>query len=243
MKRDWWNKEFKTLVTLGESITAGGWSSCWQRCWANQLACLINEFQLVPVRLVNVGMGANVISTKSGPYGHSGRPAATERLDKHVCKHNPDLLLISYGLNDARGGTPIPLFCSEMKNLILCVREEIQPLIMLLGPYYMNDFTVGQPHFDKGNMDDFYRYNEAIERVAEKCDCLFADLLAAFNKADWLVHGDGVHSNDLGHRIVANKVFEVLASNCSGLSLKTKSLEKSIPPWRDESTLQKDYIS
>ena len=26
MKRDWWNSEFRTLITLGESITAGGWS-------------------------------------------------------------------------------------------------------------------------------------------------------------------------------------------------------------------------
>lgn len=38
MKRDWWNQEFKTLVTLGESTTAGGWSSCRERCWASQLA-------------------------------------------------------------------------------------------------------------------------------------------------------------------------------------------------------------
>ena len=26
MKRDWWDREFKWLFTLGESTTAGGWS-------------------------------------------------------------------------------------------------------------------------------------------------------------------------------------------------------------------------
>ena len=65
MKRDYWNKEFKVLMALGESTTAGGWSSCRERCWANQLARLINDFQRVPVQLVNQGIGANVISTKS----------------------------------------------------------------------------------------------------------------------------------------------------------------------------------
>ena len=64
------------------------------------------------------------------------------------------------------------------------------------------------------------------------------DLLSAFGDADWMVHGDGVHANDLGHRVVANAVFQVLAANCSGLALETKEMEKNIAPWRDESTLQ-----
>ena len=107
MKRDWWDKEFQILMTLGESTTAGGWASYRERCWANQLARLINEFQRIPVQLVNVGIGANVISTKSPAYEFSGKPAASERLEKHVLSNTanghpiiPDLLVISYGLND-----------------------------------------------------------------------------------------------------------------------------------------------
>ncbi len=69
-------------------------------------------------------------------------------------------------------------------------------------------------------------------------DCLFVDLLASYREADWLAHHDGCHANDLGHRVVANKIFEVLASNCSGLALETKALEKQIAPWGDESTLR-----
>ncbi len=75
MKRDWWDKEFSVLFTLGESTTAGGWSSSRERCWATQLAGTINEFQRVPVQLVNVGIGANVIPTKSPGYKFSGKPA------------------------------------------------------------------------------------------------------------------------------------------------------------------------
>ncbi len=247
MKRDWWDREFELLMTLGESITAGGWSSCRERCWANQLARLINEFQRIPVQLVNQGIGANVISTKSPAYENSGKPAATERLEKHVLSYtagsgnnilHPDLLIISYGLNDARGGTPIDLFCGEMESIIHRVRKKIQPLIVLLGPYYMHNFTLGAPTYGHGDLDVFSQYNDAIRAVAENSDCLFVDLLASYREADWLIHFDGCHANDLGHRIVANRIFEVLASNCSGLSLNTKSLEAAIPPWRDESTLQ-----
>ncbi|MBI3922666.1 MAG: SGNH/GDSL hydrolase family protein [Armatimonadetes bacterium] len=246
MKRDWWDKEFKVLMTLGESTTAGGWSSCRERCWANQLARLINEFQRIPVQLVNVGIGANVISTKSPCYEFSGKPAANERLERHVLSHFanghhllPDLLVISYGLNDARGGTPVDLFCAEMEDILRRVRKVIQPLIVLLGPYYMTDFALGAPHWSHGSLELFHQYNEATRQLAERLDCLFVDLLSAYSEADWLVHHDGVHANDLGHRIVANGVFEALASNCSGLALETRNLEQHIVPWRDESTLQR----
>ena len=245
MKRDWWSREFRTLLTLGESTTAGGWSSCRERCWASQLARQINEVQRHPVQLVNMGIGANVISTRSPSYEHSGKPAASERLDQHVLENSangalivPDLLVISYGLNDARGGTPIDLFRTEMRDIVRRVREKIQPLIVLLGPYYMTDFTVGGEVWSQANLNVFHQYNDAIQQVAEQDDCLFVDLLESYRNADWLVHYDGCHANDLGHRIVANKIFEVLASSCSGLSLATKALERDILPWRDESTLQ-----
>lgn len=245
MKRDYWSKEFQVLFTLGESTTAGGWSSCRERSWPHQLARMINEYQRMPVQLVNLGIGANVISTKSPVYQFSGKPAASERIDTQVLNHlangnniQPDLLVISYGMNDARGGTPIDLFCSEMETIIGRVREQIQPLIVLLGPYYMNDFQLGGPEWSHANMGVFHDYNDATRQLAERIDCLFVDLLSAYGEADWLVHHDGVHANDLSHRIVANKIFEVLASNCSGLATETRELEKNILPWRDESTLQ-----
>lgn len=241
-KRDWWDKEFRTLVTLGESTTAGGWASYRERAWAYQLARTINEFQRVPVQLVNVGIGANVISTRSPAYQHSGKPAALERLDPHVIRHKPDLLVVSYGLNDARGGTPLDLFSGELQTLIDRVRSSIQPLIVLLGPYYMTGFERFGPHWNQASLDMFHQFNDAIAEVAADKDCLFVDLLSAYGNASWLVHHDTVHANDVGHRIVANKVFETIASNCSGLARETQELERHIPKWRDESVLQRDAV-
>ena len=239
-KKDWRNKEFRMLVTLGESTTAGGWASYRERSWAHQLARLINEFQRVPVQLVNVGIGGNVISTRSPAYEHSGKPAALERLEPHVFHHQPDLLVVSYGLNDARGGTPLDLFAGELRTLIDGAREKIQPLIVLLGPYFMTAFDRFGPHWNKASLDTFYRFNQRIADVAREKECLYVDLLGAYGNAPWLVHHDGVHANDLGHRLVANQIFAALAANCSGLARETQQLERQIPRWRDESVLQRD---
>ncbi|MBI3922193.1 MAG: SGNH/GDSL hydrolase family protein [Armatimonadetes bacterium] len=238
MKRDWWDKEIRALVTMGDSITAGGWSSCRERCWAKQLTCLINEFQRVPVHLINAGIGANLISPRSPLYPYSGKPSASERLQEHVIDNHPDLLVMAHGACDAAAGTPVELFREDLHLLIQRIREQIQPLIVLLGMYYMSDLTAFTSPFRHADQDVFRRYNFTIKQVAEENDCLFVDLLSSYREADWLVHHDGLHGNDLGHRLVANRIFEVLASNCSGLALETKALEQSIAPWRDESTLQ-----
>ena len=241
MKVDLHPDEFQRMVALGESTTAGGWSTSPSRCWVSVLADLINDFQAREMEFVNAGIGANVISTRSPAYEKSGKPAANERLSKHVVAHRPDLLIISYGLNDARGGTPLRLFETEMVSIVESVRRHIQPLIVLLGPYFMTDFTVGGAAWSHADLNLFRRFNTAIAQIAAEQKCLYVDLLAGSGQADWMVHDDGVHANDLGHRIVAHRIFEVLAQNASGLAKKTKQAEKTSPRWRDESTLKADY--
>ncbi len=238
---DWCPDPFRVLVTLGESTTAGGWSSSPDRCWAPVLAALISDFQDEPVRLVNSGIGANVISTRVPSYPASGKPAANERLQKHVIDHQPDLLVISYGLNDARGGTPAELFRRELIALIAAVRAGCDPLIVLLSPYFMTDFTVGGPAFGHGSHELFALFTLLTAQVARSQDCLFCDVYHAYGNAPWLVHHDGVHANDLGHRIVAHTIFRTLAQHCSGLAARTKRLERTGERWRDESVLKADY--
>jgi lysophospholipase L1-like esterase len=174
MKRDWWPREFRVLFTLGESTTAGGWSSCREHCWASQLARLISEFQRVPVQLVNVGIGANVISTRSPAYEFSGKPAASERLEQHVLSDHangyhlvPDLLIISYGVCDCRG-PPVELFCEELQSVIERVRERIHPLIALLGPYYVTDFRLDRPEWHQGSPRALRAYNAATGALAAR---------------------------------------------------------------------------
>ena len=241
MTKDRWDREFRVLVTLGESITAGGWSSSPDRCWASRLAALISDVQSRPVELFNAGIGANVISTRSPCYGYSGKPAATERLEKHVIERKPDLLVISYGINDARGGTPTKLFAEELEGIIARVRERIAPLVVLLGPYRSTRFDLGGERWSHASPEVSRAFNDLTRAVALRTGCLFVDVLAALGEADWMVHFDGVHLNDVGHLVVAAEVFKVLAQHCPGLARHTRDQEDRIPAWRDESTLAADY--
>ena len=238
--RDWHPDPFQVLVTLGESTTAGGWSSTPDRCWAPLLADLISDFQNNPVTLINTGIGGNVISNRVPSYETSGKPAANERVEKHVIAHNPDLLVVSYGLNDARGATPVEMFRDELTQLLADIRARCSPLIVLPGPYYMTEFK-GYPNYDHASHEIFKLFNIATQQVAASNDCLYCDIYNAYNEAPWMVHDDGVHANDLGHRIIANEIFKVLAQHCSGLAIRTKRLEKTSDRWRDESVLKADY--
>ncbi len=238
--RDWHPDPFRVLVTLGESTTAGGWSSTPERCWVPLLASLISDFQDEPVKLVNSGIGANLISTRSPNYRFSGKPAANERIEKHVIAHDPDLLVISYGLNDARGGTPVEMFREELTSLITAIRQSCDPLIVLPGPYFMTDYE-GFQHFDAASPEVFESFNLVTEQVARATGSLFCDVYHAYGGASWMVHHDGIHANDLGHMLIANALFQTLAQHCSGLAVRTKRLEQTSERWRDESVLRSDY--
>ena len=240
-QKDLHPQEFRKMVALGASITAGGWSTSPDRCWVSVLTRLINDFQTQPMECFNAGIGANVISARSPVYPHSEKPAANEWLDKHVIAHRPDLLIVAYGTADAFGGTPLPLFREELIRLVKSVRKELSPLIVLLGPYYVLDFAVDTEVWRHADLPLFRRFNEAVAEVAKREACLYVDLLDAYGETDWMVHYDRVHANDLGHRVIANRIFEVLAQRCSGLAKKTKQVEKTSPRWRNESALQADY--
>ena len=60
---------------------------------------------------------------------------------------------------------------------------------------------------------------QLLQRTADKLDLLYAEVSAAQGGAEWMIcspSGEGdLHANDLGHRVIANKIFEVLANNCS----------------------------
>ena len=239
-KRDYSAQPFKVGVALGESTTAGGTATSRELTWVSRLADLINESQLEPIQMINSGIGANLISSRSTSYEQSGKPSAMERYQKHVVDHHPDLVLISYGLNDARGGTPLAQFLEDLRHIILDIKEKTRAAVVVVNAYFMTGFDRYLP-YNQANIATFMGYNCGIRRIAEECDVLYADVFAAQDMAIWLIDPDGVHANNLGHRVIANRIFEVLAQNCSGLSQKAFEMRKTFKQWRDESVLKQLY--
>lgn len=213
-KRDYCSKPFEIMVTLGESTVAGACASKPEFRWVNIVADLISEFQQKPVILHNKGIGANAISPRSPGYESSAKPSALERYKEDAIALNPDLFILAYGLNDMRARMAPEDFREDMQTIITGVKENCDPIVVLTTVYHMSAYD-RYPPFDQGSPEATEIYNAVIRQLADVNDCLLADIYAAEGYADWLIDPDTVHANDLGHRIIGHRVFEVIAQNCS----------------------------
>jgi lysophospholipase L1-like esterase len=214
-KRDLRSEPFKTMVALGESHVAGMCATDESRRWVNIVADLISRHQGEPVTLHNRGIGANAISPRSPGYAASAKPSALERYREDVIPVRPDLFILSYGLNDMRAGMPPELFREDMRQIIADVKEACDPVTVLTTVYYMTAYDL-YPPYDIGSISATAVFNLVIGQLAEECGCILADIWAAEGQADWAIHPDTVHANNLGHLLIGNRVFEAIATHCSG---------------------------
>ncbi len=210
---------FRRLVALGESHVAGDGTSAPERRWVNVLAALLTEFQGAPVELVNKGIGANSVSPISPGYAASAKPSAIERYRQDVIALEPDLFILSYGLNDMRAGMPPEDFRREMSRIITDVTAACRPVTVLTTVYHMSAYDL-YPPYNRGSVAATEVYNLVIRQLAQEHGCLLADIWAAEGQADWVIHPDTVHANDLGHRLIGHRVFESIAQHCSGVAAR-----------------------
>ena len=84
-----------TIVAFGDSITHGAVAEGeinYETVYWNRLKQKINNLRsCVPVNVINAGIGG--ITAKS----------SLARMDKQVLAHNPDLIIVCFGLNDVNG--------------------------------------------------------------------------------------------------------------------------------------------
>ena len=206
----------RRIVALGESTTWGYSVSEKTKCWVNQTVSLLEAFQGSPIELINQGIGSNVLTPECPAYCHSARPSALERVDEELIALDPDMVLLSYGLNDSRGGTTVQTFRRAYQELIDRIRARIDPTIVILNMYYMHE--VLYDHCENWEESDYGLtevYNMVIQHIAEAKGCILADVYVAIGGVDWAIDQDHCHPNDLGHRIIAHRVFEAIVRNCS----------------------------
>ena len=247
-KRDRWSNPFKRMVVFGESHTTGASATRREYSWACRLKELIDRFQHRPVELINRGLGADVLSKQAPVYQEyrGRRPIAIERYRKHVIEAEPDLVIVSYGYNDMRCGTPVDAFFADLQLVLTEIQEQTKSLLLLLDTYYIPDGgfagrrggTVTGSQWNRGSREKQLIFNRGLESLAVSNDLLLVRVYEALGDADWMVCDPtgrtDIHLNDLGHQIVAGRIFEVLATNCSCLAHKAQEERRRIgkSPWR-----------
>lgn len=236
MKKDYCNKPFKCMVSIGDSITVGYSATRKEYSWSYRLYNMISQFQEQDLRYFNSGISGNLISPGSRAYYHedSGKPSGVERFERDVIQHEPDLVILAFGLNDLRCGTPVDTFLKELDSIVMNIQKKLQALIVVVNTYFITGYKAYPVAWDHADIDIAKMYNSHMQKYAEENGLLYADIFSAQGEADWVVDRDMIHPNNLGHLLIANKIFETIATNCSCLSIKPYKESEGYRGWGDE---------
>ena len=136
-----------------------------------------------------------------------------KHLDRDVITHQPDLVLIAFGLNDTSGGLEkLPEFHQNLVNMIGTIRTNTEADIVLLTPNFMatrpNDCV---PEKYVESIDDFIQlqkhgivaaYAQEIRDVSDELTVPLADVYAAWQQlADTGVDTTSMLANGINHPI------------------------------------------
>ena len=208
------DKEY-TIIGFGDSITLGAKATNEANTWLGIVEAQLRQVVKVPLRVVNKGVGDNTISHRTTNYTESTKPSALERVNEDVIALEPHLVFVCFGLYDMRFGTPVAIFQKDLEQVILQIKSKLPDTeILLTNVFHMTGWTRYAPR-NKGSIAVTKAYNEAIAAIGKRQSVPVSDVSAAMDFNDFLIHEDGVHGNDLGHRIIGNKVFETLVQKTS----------------------------
>lgn len=208
------------IVALGDSVTQG--VTAYDRFTPDRvyherfLRGLRDRFPRTTFSLINAGV--------DGQTASDGR----QRFERDVLRHQPDLVLIAFGLNDAvvRGEDQIEAFGDDLRAMIEAI-EKIETETILLTPNTM--LRRDNPH-----VPDVYReyvdtmrrvqtegvlgrFAEQVRRVGAQAGVPVADVYAAWcaledagvDTTDMLANGLN-HPTPEAHRIAARQLLAVV---------------------------------
>lgn len=125
-----------------------------------------------------------------------------------------------------RSGMPIKDYVEDLETIVADINKQTNALIVLVGTYHQMYGKGGNdpqthPTWVKWDYKLMKLYNSAIRLVAQEHNALFVDAQAVFGGADWTLHPDACHLNDLGHVLIGNAIFQTIAISASGMAAKT----------------------
>ncbi|MCL2884003.1 MAG: SGNH/GDSL hydrolase family protein [Oscillospiraceae bacterium] len=202
---------YQNVLFIGDSITAGVGATSPDQGWAGIISHTITAYQAFAPTFVNKARSASVLSTSCPAYTQSARPAAMERIDKDFDK-NYDLIFLAYGVNDLRGGTPPDVFEADYRNYLTQVRQKCpDATIVMLDVFAMDASGYSWDGvWGKGTPALHGEYNNIIRRLAGEFNALFVDVYGLEAERTGML-ADGLHPTQLGHQLIADRVFETLA--------------------------------
>ncbi len=206
--------KFVTIVAFGDSITAVNHWTHGGLNWTGMLWMGLHEVFPQGYTIINSGISGDAMAT------------ALSRIDRDVLRFAPDIVIVSFGMNDCLSTTP-EQFRSELIEGIKRIRDNNETKILLRTPNPMinmftgkelNEFPDGNGKSKKTNLEAFSR---VICEVAESEETLLVDHYALWKESmksscvrDMiLLMGNPQHPNHLGHRRFYHELCPIFNSS------------------------------
>jgi lysophospholipase L1-like esterase len=177
------------------------------------------------------------ISVHNAGIGGSNTRDAKNRLAHDVLVHKPKIVVMQFGINDSaidvwrtppatQSRVPLAEFESNLRSMVAQIQKQgAKVILMTANPLRWTGILrekYGRLPYLADKEDGFesptlFRYNEALRKLAEELNLPLIDIHAAYpayaaahkKSVDELLL-DGMHPNDLGHQLVAEKLMPVI---------------------------------
>jgi len=164
--------------------------------------------------------------------GASGESALLggKRLERDVLRHDPDLVILAFGLNDSLGGAGgRSSFSTALRDMVRRIRESTQAVVLLMTPPMMaknQSFRIHRDHAQIGQRiiaaqcdGSLGSYAETIREIALDTDSVLVDVHLAWSRLAerrvdtdlWLSNGLN-HPDSRGHQLAADLIFQCILS-------------------------------
>jgi len=142
------------IITLGDSVTMGATSLGkfdFEAVYHNQLKKLLEkQYPDTVFSVINAGVGGDTVE------------GGVLRLERDVIVHNPDLVIIGFGLNDTGAGfTGLEKFRISLSKIVEEIQGKTNADVVLLTPNFMNTS-------DNANVSDLHRKEGLPIKFAER---------------------------------------------------------------------------
>ncbi len=204
-----------TIVAFGDSVTHGalGFDEIdYETVYWNRLKKKINAVRdYVPVNVINAGIGGVMAST------------SVERMDRQVLAHNPDLVIVCFGLNDVN--EELEAYLEALKKIFEkckdCGTETIFMTPNMLNTYVADDTNpeltdyaaVTAEYQLSGKMDQYMLEAVKLAKAMEitVCDCysVWKEMSKTQDTTKLLVNRINHPSREM-HELFAQHLFDII---------------------------------
>ena len=204
-----------TIVAFGDSVTHGAVASGemdYENVYHHRLTKMIYGVRdYVPVNVINAGIGG--ITAKS----------SLPRMEKQVFAHDPDLVIVAFGLNDVNGS--LEDYLSSLRTIFAaCLEREIETIFLtpnMLNTYVAEGTAVCHLDYAKktadmqngGRMDEFMT---SAAELAREMGVKVADCYAKWREMSKTEDTTALLANHINHpiremhQLFADEIFKLI---------------------------------